>query len=107
MTITRARATLATALLLTLAATAPAQTPPAPSALPEVSKETRDKMAALHEQMASCLRSDKSLAACRSQMVKDCQEQLGTLECALSGMGRQVDPRRRMQAMGATAVPPY
>jgi hypothetical protein len=59
-------------------------------------------MAALHEQMAACLRSNKPVAECRNQMVKDCQEQLGTVDCPMMGLGRQVDPRRRMQPMGTT-----
>jgi len=101
MRITRGRAA-ATAVLLfsfTLTATAPAQTPPAH---PEISKETREKMAALHEQMASCLRSDKSLAQCHSEMAKSCKEQLGE-GCPMMGMRHGgADPHHHMQPMGAT-----
>ena len=102
MRITAARAAIAVALLLSLAGSVTAQTPRPTSVPPKISRETREKMAALYEQMASCLRSDKSVAECRSQMGKDCQEQLGTIQCSMSGMGREVDPRRRMQSMEAT-----
>ena len=43
----------------------------------EPSKEMRQKMATLHEQMAACLRSDKALADCRTEIMKGCQEQMG------------------------------
>jgi len=36
----------------------------------EVSKETREKMASVHEQMAACLRSTKSLDDCHHEMMK-------------------------------------
>jgi hypothetical protein len=35
-----------------------------------LSKETREKMATLHEHMAACLRSDKSISDCRSEMMQ-------------------------------------
>jgi hypothetical protein len=50
------------------------------------SKEIREKMATLHEQMAACLRSDKSLAECRTQMMKGCRD-LGSQTCPMMGMG--------------------
>lgn len=65
-----------------LAATEPA---PAPAT---VTKETREKMAVLHEQMATCLRSDKSLADCRAEMMKGCKESMGDQGCPMMGMGR-------------------
>ena len=37
------------------------------------SKAMREKMAAMHEQMASCLRSDKPMSECRSEMMKRCR----------------------------------
>jgi hypothetical protein len=102
MIITRGRVVATAALLFsfTLTATAPAQTPPAH---PEMSRETREKMAALHEQLASCLRSDKSLAQCHSEMLKSCKEQLGSEGCPMMGMRHGgADPHHRMQPMGAT-----
>ncbi len=65
-----------------LAATQPA---PAPAT---VSKETREKMAVVHEQMAACLRSDKSLADCHTEMMKSCKESLGDQGCPMMGMGK-------------------
>ena len=50
------------------------------------SKEMREKMASLHEQMAACLRSEKSLAECRTQMMQGCRD-LGSQTCPMMGMG--------------------
>ena len=52
------------------------------------SKEMREKMATMHEQMAACLRSDKPLAECRQEMMKGCQEMMGGHDCSMMmGMG--------------------
>jgi len=62
----------------------------APSTVPSQaapSKEMREKMATLHEQMAVCLRSDKSVAECRTEMMKSCQETMGAQSCPKMGMG--------------------
>lgn len=66
---------------VSLAATQPS---PAPAT---VTKETREKMAVVHEQMAACLRSDKSLADCHAEMRKSCKESLGDQGCPGMGMG--------------------
>jgi hypothetical protein len=60
----------------------------APAAPPEPSKEMRAKMATIHEQMAACLRSDKSFSDCRSEMLKGCQQLIGEHGCPMMGMGR-------------------
>ena len=65
--------------------TASAAEPPA--APPEPSKETRAKMASAHERMAACLRSDKAIAECRSEMMKSCREIMGEQGCPMMGMG--------------------
>jgi len=59
----------------------------APVGPPEPSKEMRAKMATLHEQMATCLRSDKSFSDCRSEMMKGCQQLMGERACPMMGMG--------------------
>jgi len=58
-----------------------------PSAAPAASKELRAKMATLHEQIAACLRSDKTLKDCRSDMMKGCQQVMGEQGCPMMGMG--------------------
>ena len=63
-----------------LAADQPSATMPAPS------KEMREKMASVHEQMASCLRSDKPVGDCRAQMMKQCGEMMGQKDCSMMGM---------------------
>lgn len=60
--------------------------PPA-AAQPEPSKELRGQMAAAHDAMAACLRSDKSFADCRDQMQTSCRQIHGEEGCPMMGMG--------------------
>jgi hypothetical protein len=95
----RARATVTALLLLFGAAVTLADTPPPEQR--DLSKDTREKMAALHEQMAACLRSDTPVLECHSTMIKNCQEQLGNVTCPMmAGMGHGSETRHRMQPMG-------
>lgn len=93
-------AMLAGVLLLSTAIAVPAAAPPAPATataskeqatetkpLPALSKETREKLAALHEQMAACLRSDKSIADCHAEMRAACTASLKNMGCPSMGMG--------------------
>jgi hypothetical protein len=99
----RARTAIAALLLLSGAASTRADSPAPEHAL---SKETREKMAALHEQMAACLRSEKSLLECRGAMMRSCQEQLGSDGCPMIlGIGGGTDGRHHMQPMSATPKP--
>ena len=68
-----------------------ADEPPAPPSAP--SKETREQMAAVHEEMAACLRSDKAFAACRDEMQKSCREMMGEQACPMMGMGMGMQDR--------------
>ncbi len=74
------------AILLSVAAVWAADPPPS-SSTPQASpsKETREKMAALHEQMAACLRSDKSINDCRTEMMNSCRETIGPQGCQRMG----------------------
>lgn len=56
-----------------------------PKAPPEPSKETRQQMAAAHEKMAACLRSDKSLTECRNEMHQQCMNMMGGQYCPMMG----------------------
>jgi hypothetical protein len=56
-----------------------AQTPP--------SRQMREQMAAAHEKMAACLRSDKDIAVCRSEMHQSCQAMMGAQGCPMMEMG--------------------
>jgi hypothetical protein len=99
----RARTAIAALLLLSGAASTRADLPAPEHAL---SKETREKLAALHEQMAACLRSEKSLLECRGAMMRSCQEQLGSDGCPMIvGIGGGTDGRHHMQPMRATPKP--
>lgn len=50
-------------------------------------KEMREKMALLHEQMAACLRSSKSISECRAEMQKNCHDMMGDQGCTMMMMG--------------------
>jgi hypothetical protein len=82
----------------------PAPAAPATKAAPAPSKETREKMAVLHEQMAACLRSDKSLSECHAQMMKSCHESLGANGCPMGmghmGHGKQGGPSPKTDEPG-------
>ena len=41
------------------------------------SKEDREKMAAAHTQMATCLRSDQDFKQCHDALHKECQSMMG------------------------------
>jgi len=58
---------------------AQAQTPP--------SRQMREQMAAAHEKMAACLRSDRDIAVCRNEMHKSCQAMMGAQGCPMMEMG--------------------
>jgi hypothetical protein len=64
----------------------------------------REKMASLHEQLAACLRSDKPISDCHSQMMKSCQETMGDQGCRMMGhgmMGSGAGKRNHMTPDGA------
>lgn len=73
------------AAILFASATFAAEMPPARETDP--SKETREQMAAAHDAMAACLRSDKSLADCRNEMQTKCKKIHGEQGCPMMGMG--------------------
>ena len=43
------------------------------------SKEMREKMAAFHEQLAACLRSDKPIAECHKEAMKHHKDMMGMM----------------------------
>lgn len=59
-----------------------------PSKPQELSKAQREQMAILHEKMAQCLRSEKSLQECHQELRAQCQEMIGTEGCPMMGMGQ-------------------
>lgn len=76
--------TLMASIVLIASASAAFAADQSPAAAP--SKEMRQKMATLHEQMAACLRSDKAFSDCRAQMMKQCGEMMGKKDCPMMGM---------------------
>lgn len=108
---------LAATMLLVMAVAAPAAAPPAAdtpaastqpgasNAAPAVSKETRDKLATMHEQMAACLRSDKTFAECRVEMRKACREMMSDMGCPTMGMGPGMGMGRRHMMPPPPAAP--
>jgi hypothetical protein len=82
----RAQIVVASVLAILSASATLAANPPATAQSPP-SKETREKMATLHEQMAACLRSDKPVTECHTEIMKNCQDVMGEDGCPMMGMG--------------------
>lgn len=93
-------AACAIALAIGTGAAYAADAPPPAHAAP--SKEMREKMATMHEQMAACLRSDKAVATCHEEMMKACRETMGDKGCPM--MGKRHDHMMKDHDMGA--MPP-
>jgi|SRR5579871_1979384 len=97
------RVVVGVAVLLLSGASAWAADAPTPtSSAREPSKDLREKMATVHEQMAACLRSEKSFAECRSQMLSNCRQSGDGQTCPMMGLGRGKG-RGRMQSPPADA----
>ena len=92
-----AAAWLASFILLAAGATIAAEPPPTDATGP--TKEIRDKLATLHEQLANCLRSDKPIAQCHTEMMKSCQDMFGAQGCP---MLRMHDHMSRSPSQSAT-----
>ncbi|MEK6580129.1 MAG: hypothetical protein AABZ55_12955 [Bdellovibrionota bacterium] len=45
--------------------------------------ENRQKMADIHQNMATCLRSDKPMMECKKDMQKNCSEMMGKEGCPM------------------------
>jgi curli biogenesis system outer membrane secretion channel CsgG len=55
----------------------------------EMTAEQRVKMATAHENMAACLKSDKNLETCHSEMMGSCKSIMGEDSCDMGmGMGK-------------------
>jgi len=98
----QARVAITAALLTFGSAATYAAAPAADSSEP--SQQTREKIAVLHEQLAACLRSDRPVSECRSEMVTNCQAQIGSNCATIAGVVHGTDNRHRMHPMG-TAHP--
>lgn len=62
---------------IAFAADPPSPAPTGPS------KEAREKMAAFHEQLAACLRSDKPIAECHKEAMKHRHEMMSKEGCPM------------------------
>ena len=56
-----------------------------PAKTPQMTADQRSKMADLHEKMAACLRSTRPISECHDEMMKSCQETMGTGGCPMMG----------------------
>lgn len=57
-----------------------------PSTAPEWTSVQRENLATMHENMATCLRSNKSMTDCRAEMKSSCQK-MGKEGCPMGGKG--------------------
>lgn len=60
-----------------------------------LSKEQRAQMAAVHEKMAACLRSDRPLEECRDEMHASCVGLFGDEGCPMGGVWLRDRPIKR------------
>jgi hypothetical protein len=51
----------------------------------KLTKEDRQKMADLHTQMAECLKSDKPITECKTEMMNNCKGMTGKEGCPMMG----------------------
>ena len=51
----------------------------------KMTPEQRQTMAAAHEKMAACLRSDRPLSECRNEMMQACHKMMGKEGCPMMG----------------------
>ena len=58
---------------------------------PTPTKEMREKMAAWHEQIATCLRSDKAITECRTELAKNHEEMMREMGCPKGKMRPHMD----------------
>jgi hypothetical protein len=65
------RAALFTGIALLCTAGLALADDPSSSSHPPPTKEMREKMAKAHEEMATCLRSDRAIEECHSEMMKN------------------------------------
>jgi len=84
------RATLASVIIMACAGSTLAADGTKPEC-PTPTKEIRERMAAEHEQMAACLRSNKALTQCRTEMAKNHQEVTREMGCPGSKMRPNTD----------------
>lgn len=59
----------------------------------EMSKEQRQEMAAHHEKLALCLRSDRAMADCHKEMRSACEGKMGMGGCWMMGDTRKMDSK--------------
>lgn len=51
----------------------------------KVSREDRQKMADVHTKMAECLKSNKAMTDCQSEMMRSCKSMMGKEGCPMMG----------------------
>ncbi len=68
--------------------------------MPEPTKEQRMKMAEAHTKMAECLKSEKTMKDCHTEMMTSCKEANGG-KCPMMGGGMG-----KMMGKGKMAEPP-
>jgi hypothetical protein len=105
----RTRRWCARSALLALLSVSPAfaAEPEKPS---DPTPEARQQMAAVHQKMAECLRSDRPIAECRAEMMRSCHEMMGERGCPMmgstgGGMGPGMMGGRMMQGGPAPEAP--
>jgi hypothetical protein len=60
----------------------------------EMTPEQRVNMATVHENMATCLKSDKTVEACHSEMKENCKNMMGAEGCKMMKHDKMMKHRK-------------
>lgn len=92
------RASIAALLTLVACASIAAEEPSQDKRPAPPTKQERERLATLHEHMATCLRSDKTLRECHESARKECEDTLGDrcrdMMRAMMGMQHRMNKQR-------------
>ena len=66
----------------------------------KMTKEQREKMAAAHEKMAACLRTDKTMKDCHEEMKKACEANMGPDACPMMDHKGMMGHHKKMKDSG-------
>jgi hypothetical protein len=93
---------------LSLLVASPALAQPGEATAADPAPETRKQMATVHERMAECLRSDRPIAECRTEMMASCRAlRMHEGDCPMMGAGgRGMGPGMGTGRMGPGTMRP-
>ncbi len=83
------------ALYLSLMLTSAARADDKPSV--DITRSQREEMAAMHDKVSSCLRSNKSMQECHAEMKSSCHQMMNQGQCPMMGAGANMMKQHRVK----------